>query len=265
MATIKAARDAGPDPKLGRPKSRSSVEFPYYDIESSSEVALVIHEREGGECDRPTLAAYLNYSSATNGSFLTRVAAARMYGLIETAAGKLRVTDRGRAIARPITPSGKLLALVEAFMAVELFSKVYEQFKGTVVPETAGLRNLLESKYGVVKARVAPTVRILMASAEQAGFFKAAGNRRMVMPNVTHAEPVSGGPPPAVHQDDRPDPARTGGGDGGGNGDIPAAFIALLGELPPRGSQLDEETRGAVKAAFENILTILYPKAKSIG
>src|SRR5690349_21661920 len=99
MTEIKAVRDPGPDPKAGKPKARSTVEFPYYDLDASVEVARTIHEKAGGICERAALAGYLNYSSQTNGSFLTRVAAARLFGFIEPAeAGALRITDRGRAI-----------------------------------------------------------------------------------------------------------------------------------------------------------------------
>jgi hypothetical protein len=271
MAAIKAVRAATPDSKAGKPKGRSGVEFPYYDLDSSIAVAKTIHDRSGGICDRAALAGYLNYSSQTNGSFLTRVAAARMFGLIEPGdSGQLKVTDRGRAIIAPISQADVDRAKIEAFMGIELFRKVYEQYNGSVLPEAAGLKNLIETQHGVVKARVAPTVRIMLDSADQAGFFKAAGSKRMIKPHAgsgTTAPPAS---TPASDAEKRDEVRRQGSGGGGGGGSngsdkIHPAFIGLLSGLPEPGSRLTDKRRKALADAFTNIVNVVYPEDDQIG
>src|SRR6267143_312006 len=116
MAEIKAVKEPAPDPKAGKPKTKSGVSFPYYGLEKSVEVAEIMHQKAGGVCDRAQLAALLEYSGTDNGSFLTRVAAAKMFGLIEQDGTNLRVSVRGRAIVAPISEPQAERAKVDAFL-----------------------------------------------------------------------------------------------------------------------------------------------------
>ena len=269
MAQLKAVAQAKPDPRTGQAKgAKSPVAFPYFNLASSIEAARAIHERAGGRCDRATLAAYLDYKSKANGSFVARVTAAKMFGLVDQEGSQLRVTPRARAIIAPVTPAQAQGAKVDAFLDVELFRRVYDELGGSAMPEEAGLRNLIETQYGVTKARVAPTVRILKESAEEAGVFKAAGPTRMIRPPMGAAPPASApstGAPPADTQRDDP-PLRHGngggrGGSGGGNGDgIHPAFSGLLGSLPEPGSPLSAKRRKALTDAFANIVDVVYPE-----
>ena len=101
-----------------------------------------MHERAGGVCDNAQLATMLGYSGVSNGSFRTRVTSAKMNGLIEdTDDRKLRVSARGRRVVAPITPVDGRNARVEAFLAVDLFKRVFDRYNGTTLPEQVGLRN----------------------------------------------------------------------------------------------------------------------------
>ncbi len=260
---IRAVPESKPDAKAGKSKPQSTIGFPYYDLDSAAEVAHVMYQQAGGACERAALAGYLQYANASSGSFLTRVAAARMFGFIEPAAetGSLQLTDRGRKIASPISSGDGESAKVEAFLSVPLFKAVFERFKdGRDLPGSAGLRNLFE-QLGVVKARIVPTVRIMRASAEQAGFFKAAGNKRMIKPPVGGRSVVIR-PAKETKQEDVPSERRNGNG-GGGSGDdggIPGAFVGLLRELPPPGSPLTAKRRKALVDAFSNTVDFVYPE-----
>jgi hypothetical protein len=151
--------------------------------------------------------------------------------------------------------------LIDAFLAVELFQKVYEEFKGTILPQQAGLRNLLQTQFGVVKARVAPTVRIMLDSAEQAGLFSVAGTSRMVMPNLgPKALPVPAAPAPQPTTRLEAPPRHGGSGSGGGDEDIHPAFRGLLSSLPGAGERLSIKRRKAITDAFTNIVNIVYPE-----
>lgn len=263
METVRAVKDAEPDPKAGKPRAKSGVGFPYWDLDSVVEVGKEMHERAGGVCDNAQLATMLGYSGVSNGSFRTRVSAAKMFGIIEdTDDRKLRVSARGRRIVAPITAADGLSARVEAFLAVDLFKKVFDRYHGTTLPENVGLRNLLQNEYQVVPDRVAPTVRILLDSAEQAGLFKAAGNRtRMVMPLGPTAPTLA--PPPAAPADAPELSSRYGGGNGGGGGDdgIDPAILGLLKRLPVGGTPMTEKRRKALIDAFTNVVSFIYPDA----
>lgn len=272
MATVKAVKDPESDPKSGKPRAKSGVSFPYWDLDQSVDVAKAIHERAGGSCDVVQLATLLGYSGIRNGSFRTRVSAAKMFGLIEdTDDQKLRLSPRGRVIVAPVTAGDGRRAKVEAFLAVDLFKKVFDRFHGATLPEQVGLRNLLQHEYQVVADRVTPTVRIMLDSAKQAGLFDTSGNRsRMVMPlSMGDAAPVA--PPPQQQQQqpflDRQESIRNGGGggggDGGGNdlGSIDPAILGLLKRLPPGGSAMTAKRRKALIDAFTNLVGFIYPDA----
>lgn len=195
MVEIKAVKEAAPDPKIGKPRPKSGVSVPYYDINQSIAVATAIHEQGGGSCSREQLATLLKYSGTNNGGFLTRVSAAKMFGLVDESSETLRVSQRGRTILAPVMPVDAERAKVDAFLAVDFFAKFYERFKGTTLPQEAGLKNLLENTYAIVPGRLVASLRVLMDSADQAGFFKTAGNRsRMVMPLSSNGNPAGAQP-----------------------------------------------------------------------
>ena len=260
MASVKAVKEPEADPKVGKRRAKSGVRFPYNNLDESVAVAKVIHERAGGGCDLAQLATLLNYSGVRNGAFRTRLSAAKMFGVVEEADEQdLKVSTRGLAIIAPISKARAVTAKVEAFMAVELFKKVFDRFNGTTLPTTVGLKNLLTTEYQVVPDRVVPTVRIMLDSAEQAGLFSAAGNRtRMVMP-LAESPPPSASPVP-----EQPEVVRQGGhgGDGGGDGiNIDPAILGLLKRLPPGGTPLSDKKRKALIEAFTATVNFIYPDA----
>ena len=267
MTPVKAVKDPEADPKQGKARVTSGVRAPYNDLAECIEVARVIHQEAGGLCDLAQLATLLKYSGVRNGAFRVRLAAAKMFGLMEEAdEGKVKVSGRGLVIVAPISEAQASRAKLEAFMAVDLFKRVYERFHGTTLPEEVGLRNLFQTEYQIVPARIAPTYRIMMDSAEQAGLFKAAGNRsRMVMPlGVT---PTATTPAPAPQVSPEPPPPAYGGGGGGGTGNggdigaIDPAIIGLLKRLPPGGTPLTAKRRKALIDAFTATVGFIYPDA----
>lgn len=183
MIELKTVKEAAPDPKTGKPRPKSGVSVPYYDLDQSIAVAKAIHEQAGGSCTREQMAQLLKYSGTNNGGFLTRISAAKLFGLVEESGESIRITHRAKNILSPVMPTDADCAKVEAFLSVDFFSKFYERFKGTTLPQEAGIKNLLLNTYSVVPGRIVPSLRSLMDSAEQAGFFKTSGNRsRMIVP-----------------------------------------------------------------------------------
>ena len=278
MAEIKAVKDPAPDPKTGKPRPKSGVSVPYYDITQSIAVATAIHEQGGGSCSREQLATLLKYSGTNNGGFLTRVSAAKMFGFVDESSDTLRVSQRARTILAPVMPADAERAKVDAFLSVDFFAKFYERFKGTTLPQEAGLKNLLENTYAVVPGRLVASLRVLMDSADQAGFFKASGNRsRMVMPLIGKGS-ADGTPPPAENLDPPPGDqgkgdegqhrrkhSRGGGGHGDGGGsdnDIPSALLGLLEKLPPVGTPIAPKRRAALTDAFKSTINFLYPEVE---
>lgn len=249
----------------GKPRApHSKTQFPYYDLADAVKVATAIHVRAGGVCDRDQLAALLSHKTARSGAFLSRVAGAKMFGLVEQAHGfKLRVTPRGRAIVAPVTPDKTAQAKLDAFFDVELFRKVYEQHKGITLPDDVGLQNLFGADYGIVKSRCAPTVRVMLDSAEYAGLFETAGKSQMVMP--VNAVRGDQNPPRKAPRGDEPGHRGRDAGNRNENvggqdvGDIDPAIIGLLRRLPAAGTPLSTKRREKLIDAFTSVVAFIYP------
>ncbi len=264
MTSIRAVPDKGPDPKLGSKRRVSGNFSPYYTLDQSIEVAKVMHEKAGGSCDRAQLATLLDYNGVKNGAFLTRVTAAKLFGIITQDGDQLRVTDAGRAILHPVTPAQADRARVDAFLRVSLFRMVFDEFNGVPLPDEIGLKNLFLTKYQILPERVGPSVRVMIDSAEQAGFFRTAGNRtRMVMP-LTITSAGNADIPPATPRVDQIVERRDGGGGNGGDGGgfdssrIHPAIYGLIADLPEPG-RLSPTKRDALVAAFTATVKFIYP------
>ena len=81
--------------------ARSLYRSVTYGLEASLALAQTV-AREGGRTDADTLASALSYSGVRNGAFLSRLANARLFGLVAGRSGQV-VLDRARA-SLPLSP-----------------------------------------------------------------------------------------------------------------------------------------------------------------
>ena len=178
----------------GGSTSRVAAEnrYPAYELLASVEVAAVIHERGGGSSSADELAAFLGYSTTNSGAFLARVAAARLFGLIERSGRSYVPTELAARIMSPEYPEEALEARLESFFAVPLYQAIYERYEGRPLPPEVGLRNTLHTTYQIPTNRTALAYRVLMDSADQAGLFSTRGGARthLVRPS-RHVQAVS--------------------------------------------------------------------------
>lgn len=129
MANLKTVPDSPRKPP-GKSGPNSGTQYPYFDLNDSIEVAKVTHERGGGTCGRDLVAAALKYGTSKSGGFSARLYAAKTFGLINLNRDVVSVTDRATRILHPVMPEDEATARVEAFLAVPLFQKIYDKFKG---------------------------------------------------------------------------------------------------------------------------------------
>jgi hypothetical protein len=269
MAQVKVVPDKAPDPKAGKDRLVSGFFVPYFNLDQSIEVAKVVHHA-GGNVDRTQLAALLKYTGTKSGTFLTRVSAAKVFGLMDQPPQSdiLRITARGVAIAAPVSESEAEKAKLDAFFDVKLFKTIYDEYKGRELPRDVGLANLFENTYKVVKNRALPSVKVMLESAETAGLFRTTGraSRKMVMP-IGAASGASEKIPPTPRvepQIERREHGGSGGGGGGGDGRGPdasrihPAIYGLIADLPGAG-QLSAAKRDALIVAFTATVKFIYP------
>ena len=177
-ASQSPASDEGAKVPRGVKRERSTIRFPYDDLQSAIGVAHAVHVL-GGRCETDQLAGELKYSSVDNGAFRMRVATARTFGLITTARDGISLTPTGRKV---VDPGQEADGRVEAFLNVPLYLAVYDRFRGGVLPPASGLENVFD-ELGVASKQTDKARQAFQRSAEQAGFFSH-GNDRLIAPTI---------------------------------------------------------------------------------
>ncbi len=114
----------------------------------------------------------LSYSGVRNGAFLSRLANARLFGLVAGRSGQVLLTERGgRCLSAD--PAVHRVALAEACWAVPLFRRVLEDASGTRLGEVDELADVLETRFGEASSKSRTTARVLIESAGRAGLLRA--------------------------------------------------------------------------------------------
>jgi hypothetical protein len=232
-----------PQTKPKQTRQRSTVPFAYIDLQGVMEVAVAIHEHVGsGDCDEHQLSAWLKKSQKSSG-FRSAWSTARLFGLIEAENGKFRLSPLGR---RAVDPAQERDAKAKAFLAVPLYNKLFENYKGVALPPPTALERELV-RIGVAEKQKHTARLVLERSAQYAGFFEH-GKDRLVMPGVAPDERHE--PPKPDESERRPD-----GGAGGSGGGTPPRHPLIEGmfqSLPANGQSwtLDEAADWLHAAAY---------------
>lgn len=229
--TAKQDEQQGTENQEAAKRERSSIDFPYGDLEGAIEVAKAVHTVGGMSCKWEQLAAQLD-QAATGGGFRTRVATAKTFGFLTYSQGTVTLTNLG---ARACDPAQEPSAKVEAFLHVPLYEKVYERFKGLPLPQSTALENEMVGM-GVAPKQSDKARQAFQRSAQSAGFF-AFGTTKLVLPSIksngtegrTIVPPAAPAPTPETPH-------------GGGGGSSLHPFIkGLLDTLPPVASPAKTE------------------------
>lgn len=240
--------------------SKYGILHPYFDLNDSLAVAKVVHDRGGGQCARDLVAAALGYSTTKSGAFNSRISAAKQFGLVRVEGDIVSTTDKAITILHPVMDLDATIGRRDAFLSVPIFQKVYEKFKGSSLPQESGLQNFFKSEFKISDERLKPAVRVMLASAEQAGFFAAAGNTRLIAPGGVqvaagklepskadsegHADRSKVSPPATISE---------------GSSNVHPALIAMLRELPRSGTEWPPAKKDRFMAAFRSIVDVVYP------
>lgn len=216
------AEDAG-----DKKNQRSTIAFPYLDLDTAVEVARAVYTRGGlSGCETDELAAEMN--QVVSGAFRLKTGTARTFDLIEKAGagGGVKLTELGQQIVAEETEKA---ARAEAFLRVPLYAAIFEQYKGHLLPPRRALEREME-KLGVSTKQSDKARQAFERSARQAGFFER-GEDRLVRPRVDL--PTKRVEEQSEKPDDQQDRNSGGGGTGGGNeppkvSDLPTLLLELL-------------------------------------
>lgn len=208
-----------------RERLQSSIKFPYGDLETSIGIAESMHNSGYQECAPDQLAAAMN-QQVSSGNFRQKISTARAFGLIHTSPGRITLTELGYRVLDPAQQRG---ALAEAFLTVELYRKLYDDFRGKQLPpRPAALERTFED-YGVSPKQTDKARHAFDRSAKQAGFFDH-GNDRLIEPGDIPAQPTT----PAQQTHEAPTVGKGSGGSGGGEfpPQLDPLIVALLHKMP---------------------------------
>ncbi len=237
------------DPGEDSKRQRSTIGFPYTDYDNAAEVATAVHGNVGsGQCSMGQLAAWMGQSAKSSG-FRTQLAAARLFGLIESEdQDSLRLAELGRRIVDPIQSRA---AKAEAFLRVPLFKAIYELHKDSVTPPSAALEREI-ADLGVSDKQKSRARQVFESSAGQTGFREAAPNR-LVMPAIVVKSP-------------RPDEKPKGGGGGDGSDDLhlDPLLMALLRKIPKADAEWPKESRLRWFRTFAMNVSQVYDKDEPV-
>ncbi len=177
-----------PDDDVGR--QRSTIGFPYMDLDDALTVIHAIHNNVGsGNCTDDQLAPWLGISANSSG-YRVRLSTTRLFGLIEASPdGGLQLSDLGK---RAVDSHRTREAKVEAFLNVPLYSRIFEAHKGGALPPPAALEREIVG-YGVSDKQKARARQCFERSAEVAGFFES-GKDRLVKPAIKTSSGASDAP-----------------------------------------------------------------------
>lgn len=205
-------------------RERSTIEFPYMDLDDAMAVAKAIHETCGSSvCQHDQLAGALELSANSSG-FRSRLATARLFGLIDTdRGGGVRLSASGEAI---VDPTRERAAKAKAFLNVPLYREMHRIYLGKMLPQSPSAIERQMADLGVAQKQTGRARQAFERSAHSAGFFEM-GRDRLIMPaGIDDASGNQGA------ESRKPG----GSGGGGGGGDVPnhlhLMVKGLLQKLP---------------------------------
>lgn len=232
-------------------RERSTIEFPYSDLDSAYLVAKAINENAGTSCTVPQLASYLQ-QSPNSSAIRVQISCARIFGLVERDGSSIVLTEQGKRIADPQTENA---AKAEAFLAVPLFRALHQEYDGYTLPPPAALQRKIH-ELGVPAKQAERARQVFDRSARQAGFI-AHGTGCFVTPAVrmsasNTAEGVARRSP------------KEGQGDGGDGGGIHPFVLGLLKALPEPNTEWKIADRAKWLRAANQIFQLMYVGEGSI-
>lgn len=210
---------------------RSTIGFPYLDLDVAVDVAKSIYARSGlGTCNVDELAAQMK-QTISSGAFRLKTITAKTFDLVDRDnKNGILLSELGRAIVQPDTEPA---ARAEAFLRVPLYSKIFDKYRGHLLPPPKALEREMQA-LGVSSKQAAKARQAFERSAREAGFF-ASGEDRLVRPraelptkkaDVTTEDSAY----EPVDNDDLGNRKKV--GNGGGGGGYHPFVQGLLDELP---------------------------------
>jgi hypothetical protein len=209
-------------------RQRSTIEFPYVNLEDCEESAVAIFSEAGMTELSVTQAAAAMGTTVDSSSFRVKLSAMRLFGLLTVEQQRVGLTQLAREICENDT---KARARVTAFLNVPLYVRLVQEHEGHTLPQAPALEKEIIS-YGV-GAKVADRARQAFdKSAKHANFIRP-GSDRFVTPILASPRAETKSATTETQEQSAP-----GSGDGDGPDDgVDPVIKALVAKIPPTGTQ----------------------------
>jgi hypothetical protein len=153
----------------GKPERMKRGSFPpYLGLAEGFDLTRAIYEQGGGQASYD-LMSRLTGNSSSSSTFVKKIGALKLYGLVSEKNGTVALTEQGSAIAAPISENSDRSAKKASFLGVRTFAKLFERHKGKLLPADAFLRNILEQDIGIPQELSADWVKAFKDAAKAAG------------------------------------------------------------------------------------------------
>lgn len=135
-------------------RKRRGTYPPFVRLSDAVELAKKINEQAAGSATYD-LFSQITGNTKTSSSFVKKVGALRLYGIIEETDNVVTLSDTGSRITHPVNEIDDALAIKEAMLRVDTLSRIYERHRGRLLPEDQFLVNILVQELKV-DSEVAP-------------------------------------------------------------------------------------------------------------
>jgi hypothetical protein len=114
---------------------------PALKLSEAAELARKIYDNAGGLASSDMLSQLVG-NTITSSAFVRKLSALRSYGIVEDVGGNTGLTEIGNRIAAPRDVEDDLAAMKESLQRIETLNKIFERFKGRILPEEQFLKNI---------------------------------------------------------------------------------------------------------------------------
>lgn len=149
-------------------------EFPKDSFEEALQVAQAIEDKNSGNPLPPQEVAIALDRSPGSSAFRILLSSSNKYGLTTGSFNtpRIAITDLGKDIVEPKDEDSRKDATGNSSLKPEMFSKVFNYYKGKKVPEKSFFSNTLVRDFGVPKKHADIFVNVFMANMKYLGLVK---------------------------------------------------------------------------------------------
>lgn len=242
-------------------RAKSTIEYPYLDLDNAIEIVKKIHQLEGDRCEWKQLATALDVA-ADGGGFRMRLLTAKTFGLLTYEKGQIMLTECG---INATDPNFEKRARYEAFMNVSLFKQLFERFNGQQLPPVAAIERAIEN-LGAAPKQKDKARQVFQRSAKQAGLFELASDRLSTPPGLsTQKKEVETDVGDKKPNDPLSQKDRQGHGGGGNGGQYHPFIQGLIDKLPTPETAWALKDRAKWLNTAANIFDLMYLEGEDKG